>query len=197
MSPNTQTVLRRIVDKAGRLRNSTFLAEIERGGWRISFPTGTVVVTRPPDESRDAFVLNLRFFILGNEATSFRSLTKLLDDPELSSGWKDQFRTLRGAVNDMLAATYGEYRIGGASHRFSNGQILDTFLYGGLVHANNPEAVARMAEWTRHPGAIAWLEMWFISTVRSLCLAIFRLSDLCEQELQLDSAGASPVTTTG
>jgi hypothetical protein len=183
MRSETQSILERVIEKAAKLRHSTFLAEIEQGGWKISFRQRDVIVTRPPDEARDAFVLNLRFFIMGNEATSFRSLATLVDDPELSDEWKDRFQTLRSAVNDMLATAYGEYRFGGACHRFSNRQIMNTFLYGGLAHANDADAVARLQEWSRHAGIVAWLEMWFISTLRTLCMVIFLLSEFCEAEL--------------
>jgi hypothetical protein len=184
MQVETKRVFERVIAKAAILRKSTFLADLDQGSWKISFRHREVCVTRPPDEARDAFILNFRFFIVGNEATSFKSMAKLADDPELSVQWKERFGTLRAAVNDHLATMYGEYRYGGSIHRFSNRQIMDTFLNGGLVHANDPDAVARFEEWMRYPGIAAILEMWFITTVKSLCMAIFLLSDACEEELQ-------------
>lgn len=143
MRDEIRQTLERVVAKANVLRNSTFVRELDQGGWHISFRQREVLVTRPPDEARDAFVLNLRFFIVGNETTSFRSLAKLLDEPGLSDKWKDRFRNLRTAVNEHLASSYGEYRVGDAVYRYTDGEILDTFLYGGMMHANNAETVAR------------------------------------------------------
>lgn len=172
-----------MVSKAAILRKSTFLTELEQGAWKISFRQREVLVARPPDEARDAFILNFRFFIVGNEATSFKSLAKLTDDPGLSAQWKDRFQALRAGVNEHLAAAYGEYRYGGGSHQFSNREIMDTFINGGLAHANDQKAVARFEEWGQYPGIAAMLEMWFITTIKTLCIAIFLLSEACEEEL--------------
>jgi len=198
MRAETKEIFERVVAKATTLRKSTFLADLEQGGWKISFRQREVLVTRPPDEARDAFVLNFRFFIIGNEATSFRSLARLIDDPGLSEQWKDRFQALRAAVNDHLATAYGEYQYGGRSQQFSNRQIMDTFLNGGLVHANDREAVVRFQEWTRYPGIVALLEMWFITTIKALSMAIFLLSEMCEEELtRTREAAASDIPATG
>jgi hypothetical protein len=83
-----------------------------------------------------------------------------------------------------LGTAYGEYRYGGGSHRFSNRDIMDTFLNGGLAHANDREAVARFEEWARYPGIMALLEMWFVTTIKTLSMAIFLLSEICEDEMK-------------
>ena len=197
MRAETKDVLERVVAKAAKLRNSTFLAELERGGWKISFREREVLVTRPADEARDAFILNFRFFIVANEATSFKALAKLVDDPGLSAQWKERFQALRNAVNDHLATAYGEYQYGGHSHQFSNRQIMDTFFNGGLVHANNPEAVARFQQWARYPGIAALVEMWFITTIKALCMAIFLLSEICAEELERAGNPVADVLETG
>jgi hypothetical protein len=184
MQAETKATLERVVSKAATLRGSSFLAELERGGWKISFRDREIVVTRPPDEARDAFILNFRFFIVRNEPTSFGALAKLLDDPELSEQWKARFGELRAAVNDHLTTAYGQYQYGGRSLQVSNRESMDTFLYGGMVHANDAKAVARFREWSLHPGLIAMLELWFITTIKAMCMAIFLLSEMCEDELK-------------
>jgi hypothetical protein len=184
MRAETKAILERVVDKAAKLRKSAFLRDLEERGWKITFHQREIIVTRPPDEARDAFILTLRFFITQNEATSFRRLAKLLDDPDLTDEWKHRFEFLRSSVNQHLAAAYGEHHYAGRSHRFSQLDILNTFLYGGLVHANKPEAVTRFNEWCQSPGQLAMFEMWFIKAIRALSLAIFLLSDICEDELK-------------
>jgi hypothetical protein len=116
----------------------------------------------------------------------------------LSEQWKDRFQALRAAVNDHLAPGYGEYQYGGRSQRFSNREIMDTFLNGGLVHANDREAVARFQEWTHSPGIMALLEMWFITTIKALSMAIFLLSEMCNEELTRTRENpASNIPATG
>ncbi len=182
---STETVLRRVVEKADKLKRSTFLKEVSTGGWKIDFTRYPPTVVRPHDEALESFVLTLRFFILGNEPTSFGTLAKLADDASLSQNWKDTHALIRRAVNDLLATAYGEYHYDGGVHRFTNREILETFLYGGLVHANSPAAVAQFEDWRRRSGVFALLEMWFVSTLRSLCEAIIILSEAGERELAI------------
>jgi len=184
MTQETREVLSRVVSKAAKLKASSFLAEIERGGWKANFSGPEITITRPHDEAIESFVLNLRFFILGNEATSFQALARLEGSPELSERWATQFRAPRSAVNDHLATAYGEYHYGGRKKQFSNREIMDTFLNSGLLHANDRHAVERMKEWSSSPGLLALLEFWFVSTMRTLCEAIFFLSAMCERELR-------------
>ncbi|MCJ7531549.1 MAG: hypothetical protein MUO64_11035 [Anaerolineales bacterium] len=183
MKAETEEILHRVVEKAANLRVSRFVKSLIESSYKISFHQDSINVTKPDNEARDAFILTFRFFIVSNERTSFRSLAKLLDDSEISDQWKEAFRNLRSAINEYLDLAYGEYQYGGATHRFTNRQIMDTFLNGGLVHANDPSAVARYSEWTNYPGIMALLEMWFITTLQTLLRAIFFLATICEAEL--------------
>jgi len=172
-----------VITKADQLKSSRFVVQLIDPGFRIDLQDGGVRVTKPDDEARAAFVLTLRFFIVANEPTSFAGLDRLANDEDISTHWRESFRSLRSTVNEYLDTTYGEYEYGGATHRFSNREIMNTFLYGGLVHANNPHAVATYEEWTRYPGIHALLEMWFISTVQTLLRGILFLARLSETEL--------------
>ncbi len=191
MREETAIILRRVVEKADVLRKSRFVAQLVKPGYKIEFVEAGTRVTRPDDEARDAFVLTLRFFLLQNEPTSLRALARLLDDPEVSEDWKRAFTLGRSAINEYLATAYGEYEYEGAKHRFSNRMILETFLNGGLVHANDPEAVARYEEWLRQGGIFEMLEFWFISTVQTLLRVIWYLSNICSLELKRSGAEAS------
>jgi hypothetical protein len=183
MGTEIEEILQRIVEKATKLRGSKFVRALIESSYKIGFHQDSINVTKPDDETRDAFIFTFRFFIVSNERTSFRSLSKLLDDPQISDQWKEAFRNLKSAVNEYLELAYGEYQYGGETHRFTNRQIMDTFLYGGLAHANVPNTVARYNEWTKYPGVMALLEMWFITTLQTLLRAIFFLATICEAEL--------------
>jgi hypothetical protein len=190
-------ILRRVVGKADVLRKSRFVSQLVQPGYRIEFVENGTRVTRPDAEARDAFVLTLRFFLLQNEPTSFRALARLLDEPDVSDDWKRAFSTLRSGVNECLATAYGEYEYEGAKHRFSNRTILETFLNGGLVHANDLKAVARYEEWTRQEGLFDMLEFWFISTLQTLFRAIWYLSGICSLELKRADAVGSKTPARG
>jgi hypothetical protein len=179
----TEKTLRLVISKGTKLRESRFAGQLESSGYRIEFRQQDIHVTKPDDEARDAFILTLRFFTLGNERTSFCRLADLLGTPDVSQEWKDSFATLRSSLNDYMATAYGEYQYDGQPHRFTNWEIVDTFLYGGLAHANNDKTVARYEEWTRHPGLYELLEFWFVSAVKTLLQAISLLASMCEREL--------------
>jgi hypothetical protein len=183
MRAQSKEILRRVVEKGTKLRGSRFVSALIENGYKISFQQDSINVTKPDDEALDAFILTFRFFIVRNERTSFDSLAKLLDDSEISNQWKEGFRNLRSGINDYLSLSYGEYVYGGATHRFSNRLIMETFLYGGLVHANAPNEVARYNEWMKYPYVMALIQGWFITTLSTLLRAISFLVEICEAEL--------------
>jgi len=186
MREETEAILKRVVEKSTRLKSHSFVRALIESGYKISFHQDSINVTKFNVESRESFLVNFRFFIVGNERTSFNSLAKLLKDSGISDQWKEAFPNLKSAVDEYLELAYGEYQYGGENHRFTNRQILDTFLYGGgegAIHANYPKTVARYNEWTKYPGIMALLEMWFITILQTLLRAIFFLATVCETEL--------------
>ena len=187
---DTQAVFWRVIAKAAQLEKSRYLAALADTGQRVDFTGGGVRLIKPDDDSRDAFILTFRFFILQNERTSFRGLQAVLADDGVSDRWKESFRAVRSAINEYLDTAFADYEYGGATHRFTNREIMETFLYGGLVHANDPKAVARYEEWLRYPGILAVLEMWFLNIILTLLRAIRFLSVLCEAELRQTSGQA-------
>jgi hypothetical protein len=184
MRAKTKEILQRVVEKGTKLRSSRFVIALIKNDYKISFQQDSINVTKPDDEALDAFILTFRFFIVRNECSSFDSLAKLLNDSEISDQWKEGFRNLRSGINDYLSLSYGEYQYGGETHRFSNRLIMDTFLYGGLAHANAPNEVARYNEWMKYPYIMALIQGWFITTLSTLLRAISFLVEICEAELQ-------------
>jgi len=183
MRVETQAILQRVIAKATKLSESRYIRHLVDQPYKIDFREGGFDVTKPDDEARDAFVLTLRFFLARNEKTSFEGLARLLNDNEISDNWKLGFRALKSAIDDYLGTAFGQYEYGGATHRFSNREILNAFLYGGLVHANSPEAITRYEEWTRDPYVYAILQLWFIATTQTLVRGITALARMCRAEL--------------
>lgn len=188
LTHDTKATLERVIEKATILRELSFLSELEK--WQITFRKGGVVVTRPSTEAKDAFLLNLRFFIYKNEATSFQGMTKLSKGPTVSSEWKERVLAIRSDYDAVLDESWGTYKYGGQSHKFSNRQIMDTFLHGGWVHANQPQTVARFQERHQYPGTFALLELRFGMTIRTVCRLIFFLSQACQDELNRSHEGS-------
>lgn len=183
MQAETEKTLQRVISKATKLRESRFARQLETSGYTIEFQQQGIHTTKPDDEARDAFIFTFRFFMSRNEATSFRRLDDLADGPDVSQEWKDNFRALRSALNSYLGTAFGEYQYGGESHRFTIREIVNTFLNGGLAHANDQKAVAQYEEWTRYPGLYELLELWFMSAMKTQLGAISVLASMCEREL--------------
>lgn len=67
-------------EKADKLEDLSFTKELENSGVTISGKLGQPVQAQrhgPDDESIDAFVLTMRFFVQDNEITSFRNMADL------------------------------------------------------------------------------------------------------------------------
>ena len=92
----------------------------------------------PSRESIKAFVLTYRFFIQDNEKTSLRNLSTLYEGLAVEQKLKDEFKRARDEINRYLDSD-SMYRedIDGKPHKYTNREILDIFIYGGLAHAND------------------------------------------------------------
>lgn len=99
MNDQTRHILQRFVDKAHKLNDSRFVHQLAAVGNSVRVGSGRVDHIRPDDEALAAFLLTFRFFIMQNEQTSFRSLSSLLDNPDISDAWKQQFAWARGELN--------------------------------------------------------------------------------------------------
>ncbi len=184
MTPEHKSALRRVVEKAEKLQSSRFVDLLLENRYRVKYSGNQIDVTKPDDEARDAFILTLRFFTMSNEQTSFKKLAKLENADDISASWKESFKALRSSLNDYLQMSYGEYTFGGSTRRYSNREIVDVFLYGGLVHANDPKMVAKFEEWQKYPYIFALLEMWFIAALQTQLRAVQFLSAICRKELE-------------
>jgi hypothetical protein len=178
----TRAILERVVEKAARIERSGFMAYLARHPIRLEVGRLSMKLHRPDDDARDALLLTLRFFTQRNEPTSFQRLEKLVD-PGLSASWHSRFKAINRSVNRSLGATIGTIRTRDKVYSPSNREVLETFLYGGLAHANKPAAVARYREWAQVPNFHSFLEFRFMEAIRRVLVHIRLLSELCEAEL--------------
>lgn len=125
-------------EKASKLESYSFLKSIQQSGSGIKLDwkkdQGASISRKGPnEESIDASILTIRFFIQDNEKCSIRNISKIYEKLEDEIDLKKYFIGSRDNLNNFLAlATYID--IGGK--KIIRREVLDVFIYGGLSHAN-------------------------------------------------------------
>ena len=114
------------------------------GEWNIA-----TSFNRPDDESVEAVVLTLRFFIQDNEICSLRNLHKIYAETREITHLASIFNEARNRVNEILAMPVQPQKPSDAP--ITNRDILDTFVFGDLSHTNNKKQRARFLEWQSDP----------------------------------------------
>jgi len=70
-------------EKADRLKNLSFVRSLEskESGWTLTLDEGGASASRygPDNESVEAFVLTIRFFVQDNEPSSIRNMAKMYE----------------------------------------------------------------------------------------------------------------------
>ncbi len=136
----------------------------------------------PSQEAIKAFVLTFRYFIQNNETISFKNVSEVYAAAKVDSGLKKQFNSARVAVNEMLDSpnfmnlTYNNIIP-------TNRQVMDTFIYGGLAHAN-PQKYQLYKEWMSYPPAAAIFQSCFNSILGHVLEAIIYISQVNEKAIQ-------------
>ncbi|MDP8939252.1 MAG: hypothetical protein M3N10_02990 [Actinomycetota bacterium] len=187
------SALRLFNEKADKLERLSFTKKIisEPSGFRLAANSeGGITASRhgPDDESIDAFVFTLRFFVQDNENSSFRNMAKMYDKLHasglLSEAVAGKFSQIRGATNDYLS---GETFIQHNDNRLTRRQIFDVFMWGGLAHANKSKK-AVFDQWRQVPYFFPLVENEFVHTLVTLLGAIFRMrhvNGMALKELQV------------
>lgn len=167
-------------EKADKFERLSFTKKIvsEPSGFRLKAQSdGWVKASRygPTDESIEAFVLTIRFFIQNNENSSFRNMAKMYDKLHasglLSESVAGKFGRMRNAVNDFLnGETFIEYN----DERLTRRRIFEIFVWGGLAHANKSKK-AVFDQWQQVPFFFPLVENEFVNTLVTLLGAIFRM----------------------
>ena len=97
----------------------------------------------PTNEQIDAVLLNLRFFILGNEPTAFHRLEESYSLLPISAAIRTDIDAAFIHWNDWK----NEPSIVGGN---SNIQLFNTIIYGDIVHQNEKVPVDTYEEWSRN-----------------------------------------------
>lgn len=180
-----------LVEKANRLKSFKFDEHVKQVGlgfkgtrndddeWIIEFGL-------PDDEKIDIFILTFRFFYQDGESISFSSLRRFLNDPELSSEWKDGVSKSRKAYFVYLKG-YSVYTVELFEGHPSRHEILDTVLYGQATHAN-PEKLKRLKQWTADGIRANLLQQEFTGMLVQILVFIKYIGELSEHELALKPA---------
>ena len=164
--------LRLFNEKADKLENLSFTRGLEETGVTISYEQGKPLqVGRygPNDESIDAFVLTIRFFIQDNESTSLRNIAHLYSRLPVDPGLVERFVDARTKTNSDLhqATSLNVDRVD-----LTYQTIFDVFLWGGLAHANFGKK-AIYDSWAEDPAFFLLLQDKFIQALRIILNMIF------------------------
>jgi hypothetical protein len=170
-------------EKADKLRGSHFVKNaVADSGVNLSWAEGQAakVQRRGPDqENIDAFVLTLRFFLQGNEMSSFRNLSANVYSSSLvSDQQRRQFEKARTSLNDFLAGNT-MFDLGG---RISRQELMDVFIFGGLSHANK-EKKEKYDAWMASPLMAPFLENEFVTIVFEFLNIILFVKKMNEEVL--------------
>jgi hypothetical protein len=134
----------------------------------------------PPEEAIDAFVLTFRYFIQDNEVTSFRKMQQHYDEAPIDPSLKQKFTQLRKEVNEHLDS---ETNINSDGENLTPRKIMDTFVYGGLSHANEEKRRLWKA-WMNNPFASTMYENEFAVVLSNIHIAIEMIRKMNEEALK-------------
>lgn len=170
-------------EKADKLAALTFVKGLENSGVTISGKLGQPVQAQrfgPGDESIEAFVLTMRFFVQDNETISFRNMADLYAglpvDPEIIK----KFNDARTKTNSDLDKT-SPIKLNNQELTFR--AIFEVFMWGGLAHANARKKIV-YDSWTKNPILFPLLQNEFIYALGILLNMIFFTRALNEAALR-------------
>jgi hypothetical protein len=181
--------LRLFNEKAEKLKRLSFLEQIRHPDsgitismQRVDEKSFNVKQERrgPAEEAIDAFVLTFRYFIQDNEMTSFRKMQKHYDDAPIDPSLQQKFTQLRKEVNEYLD---GETNINSDGEILTRRKIMDTFVYGGLSHANE-EKRRLWKTWMGNPFAAVMYENEFVVALSDIHVAIEMIRQMNEEALK-------------
>lgn len=183
-------------EKADKFRKLSFVKKgmEEPAGAKMTWEAGRGIVsatrTGPTTEEIDAAALTFRFFIQQNEKSSIVKMAEVYSDPILESRARELFEQARKWINDYLNEPSDIEMIEIATGRkeiFSNGKILQTFLYGGLAHARE-ELKKNYDGWMGMPAA-PWFEALFVSVMCDVFSVIWRIRNLNHTVMNREKEG--------
>lgn len=132
---NNKKLFKLFNEKAKELFESNFRLNLPESGVSIRFNKGkgfTPNLRKGPDyESIKNFVITLRNFTLNSDPISISNIAKIYNMLPNNDDFKDRFQNTRKKFNDYLdALTIIEYN----GERLSNRKLIDTYIYGDVIH---------------------------------------------------------------
>lgn len=169
-------------EKVDKLINSRFIKHVQNNkGLKWSFQSSvsqkvTISHNLPDQDSIDAFVLTIRYFIQDNETTSLRNMAKLYKDIPVSVNIKDEFNSVRDKLNLELRS---QSMFNLDEKKLTRGEIFHTFIYGGLAHAESKKK-ADYDKWMQIEPLAAIITMEFNNVLIYIldCIAYIRKVNL-------------------
>ena len=185
--------LRLFNEKASRLQRSAFVKQIEQGlgaivEWKATSGWDAVHVG-PNEESTDAAVLTMRFFVQNNERISLANMAELYQRLTFGRAHADRALAVRQRFNEVLDQPTNT---GIQDDRpFTYREVMDLFLYGWLSHAKPDKAqiIQGLSQSPMFPivqAEFAQVVLWLIQVVRAMSV---------ENQKLLEIATASPSGT--
>lgn len=171
--------------KADKLLGLSFTKTIftQQTGLEISVEKDGPLTIRqwgPGDEATDAFVLTFRFFIQDNEVSSFRNMAEVYEALPVSQERKAIFQAIRKGINKFLDR---KSAINVDDYRFSEREIIEIFVYGGMSHANERKE-REYEKWMSDPFIKALTTSYFVFDLGTVMQAILDVRALNEQVLE-------------
>jgi hypothetical protein len=144
-------ILRLFNEKAAKLEKLRFTQGIlnANSGVTITANQQATEIKRygPDEESIDAFVLTIRFFVQDNEKISLRNLEQLYHGLAINSTLQEQIVAARTQLNQFLNSQT-IVTMNGETLTFRG--VFEVFMWGGLAHAN-PEKKVAYDSWSKLP----------------------------------------------
>lgn len=178
----SKATLELFVEKLDKLERSTFLKKLlSNSQMAINYDHKSGLKCErvgPNEENIDAFVLTFRFFIQNNESISISNLQKIFDSEAVTISEGLEFTILRNELNLFLSQSCGI----NIEKDITNSELMDTFIYGGLSHAN-PKKKKKYDLWLNKGGfatellyyeftMILFKVLWTLKNIKKLCLKI-------------------------
>ena len=168
-------------EKFEKLRRSSVWRALEQGQCRVSLHAeqggpSYVTIEGPSGEAVDAFVLTLRFFLQNNEPISIGNMSEMFADLPVPPEAKQRVGEFRESFNAFLGRPCG-ININGLHP--TNGTVLNTFVYGGMAHANL-EKKEIFDGWARNTVTFGMMSQAFLLCLKNVLIFLSVLHDQLE-----------------
>jgi hypothetical protein len=167
--------------KLERLRDGRFARILKTEGFErtVSFQIGgatTVEKRGPDDDSIQAALLTVRFFIQNNEACSLKNIGDLYEKPGVPEVLRNEMRYIRKILNDYLDSDRSRIASLGAT-KLSPRKILYAILYGDLAHSSKDHRKIYEKLFST-PFSTSLAEVDFMKTMIIIYHAVFTVGEL-------------------